>query len=89
MGRFSGGGGNILNKRLRFREIKGGECWLPSFLPPPLPLATLSLRACVLVCALLSAPLLFTAATDELGRGGKADISGQRKTGGVWIGVRD
>lgn len=58
----------------------------------------LSLREHVCWCVRLSslsalpsllALLLFAAATDELGRGGKADVSGQRKTGGVWIGMQD
>lgn len=88
---MSGGGENIFNKRLCFGEIMRGECWLPSCLSPSfLSLAALAqCKACVLVCASLPARLLFAAATDEQGRGGKADVSGQRKTGGVWIDKRD
>lgn len=64
-------------------------------LPPlslllPHALSTLSLCTSVYWCVRLPslpAPLLFAATTDELGRGGKADVSGHRKAG-VWIGIR-
>lgn len=90
---FVGGGGKLFNKRLCFWESKGGECCLPSSLPPPpsRSLSTLSLCTSVYWCVRLPslpAPLLFAATTDELGRGGKADVSGHRKAG-VWIGIRD
>lgn len=65
---------------------------LASLLSPLLSLRSqlyLGVSVCVGVCAALPALLLFAAATDELGRGGKADVSSQRKTGGLWIDIRD
>lgn len=68
---FSEGGENVYNTRLCFGGDQGRR--VLASLPPASPsLYAASVRACVLVCALLlPAPLLFAAATDEPGRGGE------------------
>ncbi|RVE69852.1 hypothetical protein OJAV_G00081910 [Oryzias javanicus] len=83
-GFLSEGGENVYNTRLCFGGDQGRRVLASLPLASP-SLYAASVRACVLVCALQPAPLLFAAATDEPGRGGKAAGSGQRKTGGVWF----
>lgn len=82
-------GGNIFKRDFTVERAREESVVfsLPLFLPLPLSLCE-HVCWCVRLPS-LSTPLLFAATTDELGKGGKADVSGHRKTGGVWTSMQD